>query len=66
MDRKREQIHALLTQTYTQNKGKDNNSLAENAHMRRALGEWIEREEIHALFNTNTCSKQGTRQQLTG
>ena len=56
------------TQTHdiVQNKGQDNNSPAENAHMTSGtFGEWIEREEVHALFNTNTCSKHGARQQLT-
>ena len=32
MDREREEIHALLTQTHTQNMEQDNNSPPENVH----------------------------------
>ena len=32
MDRERGEIHALLTQTHTQNMEQDNNSQAENVH----------------------------------
>ena len=32
MDRETEEIHALLTQTHTQNMGQDNNSPPENVH----------------------------------
>ena len=32
MDREREEIHALLTQTHTQNMKQDNNSHPENVH----------------------------------
>ena len=32
MDREREEIHALLTETHTQNMGQDNNSQSENVH----------------------------------
>ena len=32
MDREREEMHALSTETHTQNMGQDNNSPAENVH----------------------------------
>ena len=51
MDREREEIHALSTETHTQNMGQDNNSHPENVHNMASgiLGQWTEREEIHAL-----------------
>ena len=54
-------------QKHTQNMGQDNNSHFENHHtMNGILRQWTEkREEIHAL-STETHSKHGTRQELTG
>ena len=49
MDREREEIvlHALATETRTQNVGQDNNSPTENVHntVSGILGQWIEKEK---------------------
>jgi hypothetical protein len=44
---KREEIHALSTETHTQNMGKDNNSPPENVHntVSGILGKWMEKEK---------------------
>ena len=64
MERKREEIHTLLT--LTQNMEQDNHSPTENVHnvMSGILGQWIRKEKkyVHAIFNTNTYSKHRTRQ----
>ena len=47
MDREREEIHALPTETHTKNMGIDNNSPAENVHntVSGILRQWIEKEK---------------------
>ena len=67
IEREKKYMHFQLTETHTQNMGEDNNSPAENVHntVSGILRQWIEREEIHAL-STETHSKHGTKQQLTG
>ena len=68
MDTEREEIHALSTETHTQNMGQDNNSPAENVHntVSGILRQWIERKRRNTCtFNRNTHSKYGTTQQLT-
>ena len=47
MDREREEIHALSTETHTQNMGQGNNSPAENVHntVSGILGQWIKKEK---------------------
>ena len=54
MDREREEIHALLTQTHTQNMEQDNNSHPENVHSTASgtlyVGQWIEKGEKYMHF----------------
>ena len=47
MDREREEIHALPTETHTQNIRQDNNSPPENVHntVSGILRQWIEEEK---------------------
>ena len=67
MDRQREEIHALSTETHTQNMGLDSNSPAENVpnYVSGILRQWIEKEKKYMHIHRNTRSKHGTRQQLT-
>ena len=52
MDRKRKEIHALSTETYTQNMGQDNNSPPENVHntVSGILCQWIYKEKKYMHF----------------
>ena len=52
MDREREEIHALLKETHTQNVGKDNNSPPENVHntVNAILDQFIEKEKKYMHF----------------
>ena len=52
MDREREEIHALSTETHTQSKGQDNNSPAEKVHnmVSGILRQWIEKEKKYMHF----------------
>ena len=52
MDREREEIHALSTETYTQNMGQDKNSPPENVHntVSGILRQWIEKEKKYMHF----------------
>ena len=67
MDREREEIHALSTETHTQNMGPDNNSPTENAHhtVSGILRQWIGKRRNTCTLNRNTHLKHRTRQQLT-
>ena len=49
MGREREEIHALSTETHTQNMEQDNNSPAENVHntVSRTLGQLMAKEKKH-------------------
>ena len=52
MDKEREEMHALSTETQTQNMGKDNNSPAEKVHntVSGILVQWIEKEKKYMHF----------------
>ena len=52
MDREREEIHAIATETHTQNMGPDNNSPTENAHhtVSGILRQWIEKDKKYMHF----------------
>ena len=52
MNVEREEIHALLTETHTQNMGQDNNSPAENVHntVSGILRQWIKKEKKYMHF----------------
>ena len=52
MDRQREEIHALSTETHTQNMGQDNNSPTENVHntVSGILRQWIDKEKKYMHF----------------
>ena len=52
MNRERGEIHALSTETHTQNVGQDNNSQPESVHnmVSGILGTWIEKEEKYMHF----------------
>ena len=59
MDREREETHALLIETHTQNMGQDNNSPTENVHntVSGILGQWIEKEKKHMHFQQKRTLK---------
>ena len=62
MDRERIEIHALSTETHTQNMGPDNNSPAENEQntVSGTLGQWTEkRKEMHALSTETHTQNMG-------
>ena len=52
MDREREEMHAISTETHTQNMRQGDHSPAENTHntMSGILGQWIEKEKKHMHF----------------
>ena len=52
MDREREEIHALSTETHTQKIGQDNNLPPENVHntVSGILCQWIEKERKYMHF----------------
>ena len=52
MDKEREEMHAISTETHTQNMRQGDHSPAENAHntMRGILGQWIEKEKKYMPF----------------
>ena len=52
MDREREEIHALSTETHTKNMGQDNNSPSENVHntVSQILHQWIEKKKKYIHF----------------
>ena len=54
MDREREEIHALLMQTHTQNMKQDNNAQTGNVHNMVSgtlyVGQWIEKGEKYMHF----------------
>ena len=52
MDREREEIHALSTETHTQNIEQDSNSPAKNVHnaVSGILHQWIGKEKKNMYF----------------
>ena len=52
MDREKEEIHTLSTETHTQNMRQDKNSLPENVHntVSGTLGQWIGKEKKYMHF----------------
>ena len=67
MDRERKEIHALSTETYTQNMEQDNNSPSENVHntVSGILRQWIEREKKYMHLQQKHTLKTREKQQLT-
>ena len=58
MDRDREEIHALPTETHTKNMGLDNNSPPENVHntVSGILRQWIDKEKKYMHFEQKHTS----------
>ena len=61
MDRERVEIHALSTETHTQNTGRDSNSPAENVHnsVSRILHQRIEKEKKNIYFQQKHTQNMG-------